>query len=127
MNASAMVRTRIGVSTYVAPPGALVEEQSIERLGECLEACVQAGEVQLVLDFSNVTLIASTALETLLDTHDQVTRLGGRIVIANANRPFPTKTEGELEPNKRPRRRIEGDKVGAKSAFMAIGRRVGGR
>ncbi len=80
-----VVRTRIGVATYVAPPGALIEEDAIAHLGECLAACVAAGEVQLVLDFSNVTLIGSTALETLLDAHDQVTRLGGRITVVNAN------------------------------------------
>ena len=83
--AAAVVRTRIGVSTYVAPPGALVEEEAVDGLRDCLDGCVQAGEVQLVLDFSNVALIASPALEALMDAHDQVTRLGGRLSIANAN------------------------------------------
>ena len=80
-----VVRTRIGVATYVAPPGALIEEEAVGNLQQCLNGCVGAGEVHLVLDFSNVTLIGSMALEMLLDTHDQVTRLGGRVTIANAN------------------------------------------
>ncbi|NIR30990.1 MAG: STAS domain-containing protein [Gammaproteobacteria bacterium] len=82
---SEVVRSRIGLVTYLAPPGSLTERSDVATLSETMDACIKAGDIHLVLDLVNVTLVNSVALEALLDTQDRVTRIGGDLQIAHAN------------------------------------------
>ena len=80
-----VARSRVGVITYLVPPGPLTGETAVDGLRDVLEACRERNEVRLLVDFSQVTLINSAALELLMDAQDHVIRLGGTLKIANTN------------------------------------------
>ncbi len=80
-----VARSRIGVATYLTPSGSLTDRSSVEEIGSMLEACLEASEIQLVIDFADVSLINSALLEVLLDAQDRLTRVGGSLKIAHAN------------------------------------------
>ena len=80
-----VVRSRVGVMTYLAPSGALTEEDALASTREAIAACLEGRELQLVLDLSHVPLLGGTALELLLDTQDRLTRMGGWIRVANGS------------------------------------------
>jgi type IV pilus assembly protein PilB len=81
-----VTRTRIGVITHLFPDGPLHEAPAIESLRAAVQACISARELQVVIDLSDVSLIASEALEALLDAQDDLVRIGGRLRLAHANR-----------------------------------------
>jgi len=81
-----VTRTRIGVITHLFPDGPLHEASAIEALRNAVRACLDARELQVVVDLSDVTLVASEALEALLDAQDELVRIGGRLRLAHANR-----------------------------------------
>ena len=78
-----VARSRIGVFTYLAPPGSLDTDASVSELGDQLADCRSANELRIVIDFSNVSLVNSAAIELLLDSQDELRRLGGNITVAN--------------------------------------------
>jgi len=78
-----ITRTRVGVTTYLAPPGPLHEERGIAVVKEVIQACVRDQQVQVLIDLANVALISGLALEVLLDGRDQLAKLGGRLQVAN--------------------------------------------
>jgi type IV pilus assembly protein PilB len=80
-----VARSRIGVATYLAPGGSLNDTEAVGQLRGLLEECRAAHELHVVLDFGQVALLNSAALELLLDTQDQLTRLGGELKVVNAN------------------------------------------
>ena len=82
---SEVARTRLGIATCLAPVGALTEQKAVAELGETLQECLASGEIHLVLDFARVSLIYSAALEMLIDTHDELARVGGELKITHAN------------------------------------------
>ncbi len=45
-----MLRTRIGLMTYLAPKGTLSTSTATERLKESVEACLAENEINLVID-----------------------------------------------------------------------------
>jgi len=77
--------SRIDVATYVALPRSLDEPGALSELAEMLDAFFDSGDIHLVLDFGNVTLVNSAALELLLDTHERLAQAGGELKIAHAN------------------------------------------
>lgn len=77
--------SRIGTLTYIAPPDALVSEENIAELSAALKERVALRDISLVLDLVNARLVTSQALELLLDTQEQLIRLGGALHVANAN------------------------------------------
>lgn len=52
-------------------------------LRDKLDACLEAGEVQLILDFQPVTYVDSEALGTLLTCSRQARQKGGAVKIAH--------------------------------------------
>jgi len=82
---SEIARSKIGVTTYLIPEGALNEPERIARLREAFDSCVEQREFQLVVDLSGVPLVNSDALELLLDAQNQLARVGGQIKLANLN------------------------------------------
>lgn len=85
MSATEIVRTRIGVNTYLAPTGPLDEEAACPLLRQVVEACLTARESNLVLDLSRVPTLTGAALETLLDIQDRCSRLGGALKVIKPN------------------------------------------
>ena len=82
---SEVARSQRGTHTYLAPPGPLMTENAIDSVKQMLESCIARGESQLVINFSEVSLINSAALECLLESYDQLTRMGGELKITEAN------------------------------------------
>ena len=80
-----VARSKIGVATYLAPPGPLRETDAIDVIAETLASCIQANEIQIVLDLSNVSLIGSRFLEVIGDVQDQLTRVGGSLKVVHAS------------------------------------------
>ncbi len=82
---SSVIRTQIGVMTYIAPRKSLLEEAGLNSLQESITTCIEERKFNLVIDLATIALVDSKVLEALLDIQDRMLRLGGWIKIANAN------------------------------------------
>lgn len=82
---SEIFRSRIGVLTYLAPTGPLLAQEDLAQLKKTTEACIAAGETQLILDLSKVPLVNGAALDTLLAIQESLTRYGGSLKTVKAN------------------------------------------
>lgn len=80
-----IIRSRIGVLTYLAPTGPLIDKDGLEQLKKTTDSCIAARETDLILDLSKVPLLNGAALETLLEIQDGLTRYGGGLKTVNAN------------------------------------------
>ena len=80
-----VARTQIGIATYLAPDGSLVDDSAVTNLETMLESCIEANEIQVVIDFSNVSLVNSRLLDALLEMQERLTRMGGSLKIVRAN------------------------------------------
>ena len=80
-----VLKTRVGVLTYLAPRASLTDEAIDSDLMAAARASLRQGDVQLVVDLGSVQVINSAALETLAEIQDQAVRLGGWLKLAHAN------------------------------------------
>lgn len=80
-----IMRTRIGVITYLAPIGPFIEDEDLAILKKNIEECIAAHESNLVIDLSKVPALTGAALEFMIDTQEQLTRMGGELKVVNAN------------------------------------------
>jgi anti-anti-sigma factor len=80
-----IMRTRIGVITYLAPIGPFIEEGELAILKEKIAACIADQEANLVIDLSKVPALNGMALEFMIDTQEQLARMGGELKVVNAN------------------------------------------
>ena len=80
-----VARSQIGISTYLAPDGSLADDSAVTSLETMLHSCIEANEMQVVIDFANVSLVSSRLLDVLLEAQDRLTRLGGSLKIFHAN------------------------------------------
>jgi type IV pilus assembly protein PilB len=76
---------RVGVMMHLAPRSALVEASFIESLTATAGACLQQGDIHLVLDLRSVPVVNSAALEVIANIRDQAVRLGGWLKLAHPN------------------------------------------
>ncbi len=81
---NAVMRTRMGVMTYLAPKGILSSDEELQPLREAIETCLQQWETQVVIDLSLVPLVHSRALETLLEAQEKLAKTGGWLKVSNA-------------------------------------------
>lgn len=80
-----MSRVRVGRTTRLTPAGSLVSKEEVERLSKAIIDCAAAGDVRIVLDLSNATLISSIGLEAFLEAQDKLLPLGGSLKVSQAN------------------------------------------
>ena len=80
-----VMRSRIGVMTYLAPKGALTGDEDIAELRASVQACMDASETQIVIDLAVIQRLNSAALEALLDFQQQLLRMGGWLKVAKLN------------------------------------------
>jgi type IV pilus assembly protein PilB len=80
-----VVRSRIGVNTYLAPQGSLVDSITLESLQSEVQRCLESNEIQLILDLNKVPSISSRVLELLVEWRDQLIPKGGALTLVNAN------------------------------------------
>lgn len=80
-----VVRSRIGVNTYLAPQGSLVDSITLESFQNVVSQSFQADEIQLIIDLIKVPSINSRVLELLVEWRDQLLPKGGSLTVVNAN------------------------------------------
>jgi anti-anti-sigma factor len=80
-----IMRTRIGVITYLAPIGPFIEETELAVLRNKITSCIAAREANLVIDLSKVPALTGAALEFMIDAQEQLARMGGELKVVNAN------------------------------------------
>jgi len=83
--AAPIVRTRMGVVSYLAPSGVLASDEELAPLQAAFDESLEKWDTQVVLDLSSVPLVQSRALETLLDAQERLARAGGWLKVSNAN------------------------------------------
>ena len=79
----AVARSSIGSMTYIAPVGALCAGAPVTALHEAVTECIAAGQLQLILDLEQVTLIDGRAMEVVHDSDMALTRSGGWLKFVN--------------------------------------------
>lgn len=80
-----VIRNRIGVNTYLAPQGSLVDRINLDTFQQEVERCFQTNESQLIFDLIKVPSINSRVLELLVEWRDQLLPKGGTITLVNPN------------------------------------------
>ena len=80
-----IMRTRVGAMTYLAPKMSLLEVSELKALTEYVQACIDAQENRLVVDFATVRLVNSNTLTTLLELQDLLVRSGGFLKVTGLN------------------------------------------
>jgi anti-anti-sigma factor len=80
-----IMRTRIGIITYLAPIGPFIEEEGLNVLKKMIGSCIAAHESNMVIDLEKVPALTGAALEFMIDTQEQLARLGGELKVVNAN------------------------------------------
>ncbi len=78
-------RVRVGAVTRLSPQSSLVSQAEVELLQAAVQACVDDGDVKIVLDLTHATLMSSIGLEACLGAQDQLLPLGGSLKISQAN------------------------------------------
>lgn len=85
MPSSGIIRTRLGVMTYLAPKGLLSTEEELKPLNDAIKTCIEQWETQVVIDLSSVPLLYSHSLDCLLDAQEMLVKAGGWLKVSNAN------------------------------------------
>ncbi|MEQ1601440.1 MAG: Flp pilus assembly complex ATPase component TadA [Methylophilaceae bacterium] len=75
--------SNIGVMTYLAPVGALVDETQHTLLEETINHCIATHQLQLVLDLEQISLIDGRVLEIMLEANDRLAQFGGNLKFVN--------------------------------------------
>jgi type IV pilus assembly protein PilB len=81
----AVLKTKVGVLTNLAPRASLIDEILNSELTAAAVSSLRQGDVQLVVDLGSVQVLNSAALEMLADIQDRAVRLGGWLKLAHAN------------------------------------------
>ncbi len=81
----AILQTRMGVITHLAPRSSLTTQPALDDLVAAVDECVGRRETQLVLDLSSVQLLNSAALNAMVDVQDRLVRLGGWFKVVSIN------------------------------------------
>lgn len=80
-----VLRTRIGVMTYLAPRNSIITSESIAELVQAFEACIASREVQIVVNLAAAHLLSSRAIEALLDIEERLIQIGGWLKLAQVS------------------------------------------
>ncbi len=77
-----IMRSRVGAMTYLAPRSKLTTN-TIDVFKSIISDCIEKNELHIIVDLATTVQINSIALETLLDTQDELLKLGGSLKLAN--------------------------------------------
>ncbi|MEW6380618.1 MAG: STAS domain-containing protein [bacterium] len=76
--------TKLGLVSILALVGPIIEEHA-GILKERLEQCLNAGDLRILVDLKEVTLIDSAGLELLWDALMKFRKVNGSLKLVNAN------------------------------------------
>jgi anti-anti-sigma factor len=80
-----MFRQKHQGSVDVISGGDRISGEHVAELSALLEARIERGQPQIVIDLQGVAVIDSTGLELLLDYQEKCQRMGGALKLANAS------------------------------------------
>jgi anti-anti-sigma factor len=80
-----IIRTNIGVTTYLTPTGAISDKESLASLRDAFAECVEAGTKKVVVVMERVPTITGEVLEFLLDAQDELVANGGQLSVTHPN------------------------------------------
>ena len=80
-----VLRSRVGVDTYLAPSGSLADSTVLESLKTEVQSSIASGEIRLIIDLLHVPTLSSSILELLLDWRTQLLAKGGTLTLVNVN------------------------------------------
>jgi type IV pilus assembly protein PilB len=73
------------VATHVTPKSSLTATESLEDFNEAIEACVNGGELKVIVDLSAAQKIDSLGISALMDTQDRLLQKGGWLKVTGHN------------------------------------------
>ncbi|MCS7081740.1 MAG: STAS domain-containing protein [Bacteroidetes bacterium] len=73
--------------THVIAVGKALDYRNAQEFKNLIDALLQAGVLNLILDFSNTGILDSTGLGAIFSAYRKITPRGGHIVFANLSRP----------------------------------------
>ena len=76
---------RVGVATRLLPSEGVADQASLDAIKAAVSVCLSERENLLIIDLTNVPILNSPALELLLDSQDELARLGGGLTLTNVN------------------------------------------
>jgi type IV pilus assembly protein PilB len=77
-------KNQVGAMIHLLPRGNLTEPDLLTALRDAVDECIAAQEVQLIIDMVSVSLVDSSALETLYDLRQSLAKVGGWLKVTNA-------------------------------------------
>ncbi len=80
-----IIRSRVGINTYLAPPGSLADVLTLEALQLEVQNCIENSENQLIIDLGKVPTLNSHILELLLDWQDKLLPQAGSLTLVKVN------------------------------------------
>lgn len=81
--AEAIAHSIIGMMTYLAPAGPLVDDVACQALENSIEECIRTNEIHLILDLERVSLLCGRVLEIMVDTNAKLAGSGGYLKYVN--------------------------------------------
>ncbi len=78
-----ITRSQVGTMVYLAPTCPLVEKDACLALSGAISECLNAGDLQLILDLELVSLLAGPAMEIMLDGSQKLAKVGGFLKFVN--------------------------------------------
>ncbi len=78
-----VTRSQVGTMVYIAPTMPLIEDEVCEALSAAISESFAAGELQLILDLEQVSLLAGPAMEIMLDGSQRLATVGGGLKFVN--------------------------------------------
>jgi len=82
---SGILRSRIGVMSYLALHFSTLDQAACKQLAEVIEQCLQEREKRIVVDLASLRTLTSIGLGAILDAVEKVICEGGWLKVANVN------------------------------------------
>ncbi|MDX1777030.1 MAG: STAS domain-containing protein [Desulfobulbales bacterium] len=80
-----IIRTNIGLATYLMPTGSLSDNESLASLQKAFAECFDADAKEVVLNLERVSNVNGAVLEFLLDMQDTLVARGGKLSLMQPN------------------------------------------
>lgn len=77
-----VLRTRVGVTTYVTPKFSLTGNDALQDFMLVIDDCVGGGEVKIIVDMSSAQSMDCLTITAFMDLQDRLTKLGGWVKIS---------------------------------------------
>lgn len=80
-----VLRTQLGVITYLALTESLEKESTLEELRSSVEEAISQRDLNIAVDLGNIKFLNSRTLNVLLDCSERLTNEGGWLRLANCS------------------------------------------